>query len=161
MTEPAGYWGCAIPDRAVNAGALTPGPVAHITYHDFSNCRAAADNHAGGEGNHGRELFRFELSTVLVLETGACGRSSCRVGPIAGPGHSVGCLSAHPVLPEALPLLLLSGLHRQRLNRHQRVSGAGNSRAGALREAAIHWGPQAAVHLLRRRHALLPVRVAA
>src|ERR1035441_4798571 len=161
MIESAGYWGCAIPDLAVNAGALTQGPVAHGTYYDFSNCRAAADNHAGGEGNHGRELFRFELSTVLVLETGTCGRSSRRVGPATGARHSAGRLSAHPVLPEALPLLLLSGLHRQRLNRHQRVSGAGDSRAGALRKTAVHRGPQATVHLLRRRHALLPVGVTA
>src|ERR1039457_3552525 len=161
MIEPAGYWGCAIPDRAVNAGALTPGPVAHITYHDFSNCRAAADNHAGGEGNHGRELFCLELSPVLVLETGARRRGGGCVGPATGARHSAGRLFAHPVLPETLPLLLLSGLHGQRLHRHQGLSGTGDSRAGALRQAAVHWGPQAAVYLLRRGDALLPVRVAA
>src|ERR1035438_8795719 len=70
-------------------------------------------------------------------------------------------LFAHPVLPETLPLLLLSGLHGQRLHRHQGLSGTGDSRAGALRQAAVHWGPQAAVYLLRRGGALLPVRAAA
>src|ERR1039458_7305092 len=161
MIEFAGYWGCAIPDLAVNAGALTQGPVAHGTYYDFSNCRAAANNHSGGKGNHGRELFRLELSPVLVLETGACGRSSCRVGPTAGARHAAGHLSAHPVLPEALPLLLFPGLYGQGFRCYQGLSGAGDSRAGALRQATVHRRPQAAVHLFWRRYALLPVGVTA
>jgi hypothetical protein len=93
--------------------------VANRKCHDFSNCRTAADNHAGGEGNHGRELFRLELPPVLVLEAGAGARGGSRIGPAAGAGHPAGPLPAHPVLPEALPLLLLSGLYGQGFHGHQ------------------------------------------
>src|ERR1035441_7845655 len=141
MIEPAGYWGCAIPARAVNAEPLTPGPVAHITYHDFSNCRAAADNHAGGEGNHGRELFCLELSPVLVLETGARRRGGGCVGPATGARHSAGRLFAHPVLPETLPLLLLSGLHGQRLHRHQGLCGTRLEERRVGKECRSRWSP--------------------
>src|SRR4051812_20043051 len=77
---------------------------------------------ADRETNHRRQLFRLQLSAILILETGRRGRASRGLGTSAAfdLGFARG-LSPHSVLPEALSLLLFPRLHGQRFRRDSRL----------------------------------------
>ncbi len=70
-------------------------------------------------------------------------------------------LPAHPLLPKALPFLLLQGLYRQECARGRAVSRSAGARMGALRSEAGSCGTPIQLRLLRRRHAVVPVDEAA
>src|SRR5207244_7353534 len=72
---------------------------------------STGERRASRRRDHRRQLFCIELSSVLFLDSGSCGRSACRVGPPAGSRNPAGSLSPHPLLPEAMPFLLLQGLY--------------------------------------------------
>ena len=59
-------------------GTLKPARVASENCHELSYYRIPAGRCAGREGNTGGELFRLQLSPVLVLEAGASGRGGLR-----------------------------------------------------------------------------------
>ncbi len=76
----------------------------------------------------------------------------------AGRRRAARPVPAHPVLPEALPLLLLPRLHRQeRAGRRALPRRAGARVGAATRRMPAIAGPAARLRLLRRRHAVVPV----
>ena len=89
----------------------------------------------GRRADRGRQLFRRQLSAVLGLD--ARGRRSTTPCPrcrrAARARHAARPLPAHPVLPEALPLLLFPGLHRQERRGGQQLPRPARARVGALR----------------------------
>ena len=76
--------------------------------------------------------------------------------------RAAGPLSAHPVLPEALPFLLLPRLHRQ-----ERASRSSSTSTCVVREWELYAQTpalserRAEFRLFRRRHAVVPVHDAA
>ena len=68
---------------------------------------------------------------------------------------------ARPVLPEALPLLLLPRLHRQERAGGRRVPRRDGARVGALQHLSRDRRPAAQLRVLRRRHAVVPLGAAA
>jgi hypothetical protein len=91
------------------------------------------------------------------------GRRRCAAGPRAAVARRGAArpLPAHPVLPEAVSLLLLPGLHRQELAAGAAIPGDAGVRVGAARAGAGDCGPPARFRVLRRRDAVLPVHAAA
>ena len=87
-------------------------------------------------------------------------RRPAGAGPAAG-RRPPRALPAHPVLPEAVPLLLLPRVHRQERQRGDGVPRPAGPGVGALRHPAGHRGAPPAVRVLRGRHAVVPVGPAA
>src|SRR5438046_1736674 len=79
------------------------------------DCQRTAANASGEtsnrKANDGGKLFRFELPTVLVLETGKCRRDFRGHRSPAAAGQSARHLHAHSVLPETVPFLLFQSLY--------------------------------------------------
>ena len=121
---------------------------------------ASGSSQRGGGGQHdrGRQLLRRELPAVLHVDGGRgrrCGTAGAR-HPCAA-RRAARPLSPHSVLPQALPLLLLPGLHGQERRRGAVVPRRAGSRVGAVRRAAGHRGPPARLRLLRRRDPVVPL----
>ena len=80
----------------------------------------------------------------------------------AAAGHAAGAVPAHPVLPEALQVLLLPRLHRQERHATSRSTSTPSSRkSSCYSQTAVRRRPAARLRLLRRRHAVVPERRAA
>ena len=75
-----------------------------------------------------RQLFRFELSAVLVLAAGRGGRLLHRAPASGATGNPARRLFPHSLLPKALPLLLLPRLHRQGLRGDQAATSTRRSK---------------------------------
>ena len=67
----------------------------------------------------------------------------------------LGLVSAHSVLPQAVQVLLLQGLHRQELGRGRALPGRAVARDRAGQQIAGDGRPAVPVRLFRRRHAVV------
>ena len=76
------------------------------------NIGSTGERRASRRRDHRRQLFCIELSSVLFLETGKRAGGVRRARARACAGHAARLVSAYPVLPETLPLLLFQGLYR-------------------------------------------------
>ena len=75
--------------------------------------------------------------------------------------HAARAVPAHPVLPQALQVLLLPRLHRQERPRRRGLPRRAPQGSRAAEQAAVRRRPAARLRLLRRRHAVVPQRRAA
>ena len=125
-------------------------------HHRPPSTRCQTRRAAAPEGDHRWQLLHHELPAVQLLEAGVRARAARGHRAAATTGRAAGALHAHPLLPEALPLLLLQGLYRQGFLRNQGLHRSRVEGVRALRGQAVCRRAQAEVHLLRRRHAQLP-----
>ena len=79
---------------------------------------------------------------------------------VAADRRAARAVPAHPVLPEALSLLLFPRLHRQEREGSAGLSRYARARVGAVRRAAGDRRPAAELRLLRRRHAVVSLDAA-
>src|SRR5580765_404609 len=123
--------------------------------HRYNNRRAAV-----APRDHGWQLFRRELSALRVLEAGIrvrvpkCARTFALNSQLSTL-NSARPLHAYSLLPQALPLLLLQSLYRQRFRRSARLPRCAAQGTDGLRRQTRRGRAQGEVHLLRRRHAQL------
>src|SRR5689334_16974094 len=81
---------------------------------------ADADRRRRGPGKDWpRQLLHRQLPALLVLEAAAPAGGRGRAERRPGPRYAARFVPAHPVLPEAVQVLLLPGLHRQECEGHR------------------------------------------
>ncbi len=80
----------------------------------------------------------------------------CRAREPAG-RRAAGAVSPYPLLPEAMPFLLLPRLHGQERARGRTVPGSPGPGVGAVPAEAGHCRQAARLRVLRGRHAVVPV----
>src|SRR5438445_230944 len=131
----------------IASSGLMAGRLRRQAHHEHRFDTPAGPAAADPKGNHGRQLLCLKLPAVFLLETGTAGGIARRAGTAAEAGHAARDLPAHPVLPEAVPLLLFSGLHRQGLGRHSRLHQRGDQGTFDLRRGAVHRRAEARLHL--------------
>ena len=109
--------------------------------------------------DRGRQLLRRQLPAVLVLDAGRRpgGRRPARA---TRPRHAARALLPHPVLPQALPFLLLPRLHRQERGRDQSLPRRRDPRVRDLCEQTVPRRAQTEVCVFRWRDPELPLGVA-
>src|SRR4026208_1035011 len=110
----------------------------------------------------------FSVWTREAVETGAGlgargggARRAAGAGARGGSAGAARAVPAHPVLPEALPLLLLPRLHGEERRGGQHLPRSDRARVGDLRPAPRPRRPRPRLRLLRRRHAVVPLDPAA
>ncbi len=79
----------------------------------------------------------------------------------AAAGRAARAVPAHPVLPEAVQVLLLPRLHRQERQRHLGLPRRDHEGSRAAEQDRVRRRAAARLRLLRRRHAVVPQRDAA
>ena len=77
----------------------------------FQPCHQDIDDQRANQ-DRGGELFHLQLSTLFHLEPGIPGRGRKCAAVSADGGNPAETLPAHSLLPQALQVLLLQGLHR-------------------------------------------------
>src|SRR5581483_3702179 len=104
------------------------------------------------------QLLRGQLSAVLGVEARVRGSGPRGAGPAAAARYAVGALFAHPVLPQALQILLFPRLYRQERTRRRGLSRRPGARGGTLPANGGGGRAALALRLFRRRHAVIPQR---
>ncbi len=94
--------------------------------------------------DRGRQRLRLQLPAVLVLEPENLPQVARRARRAAAPRHAARALPAHPVLPQALQVLLLPRLHRQEHRGDRRLPRRPGAEVELLRRAAGDRRPAAA-----------------
>ena len=100
-------------------------------------------------------VFCLQLPGLFILERGGCPTGTPRTRRLAASRQQARPLPPHPLLPQALQVLLLPRLHGQKQPADPDLLRRPRPRGGTLRPAASNQRPATALYLLRRRHSLL------
>src|SRR5262249_2812832 len=98
---------------ALSAGPIS-GPDSQVKYSQpaWNDPEVPADGRDRREDSP-RQLLRPELPAGLLLQAGTPAPPPAAPGVRAAARHAAGAVPSHPVLPQALQVLLLPRLHRQ------------------------------------------------